>query len=95
MKDLSLEDLNQLVLFYKNKSVELEWALLLSQLESKNNIKEKIKEHEKEFNEMKTKFKDGLQDATERYNIQVDSLKKEIEKYKKKEIGNKKKNNEK
>jgi hypothetical protein len=84
MNDLDIEDLQQLVLFYKNKSVELEMAFLLEQIKCKKIIIEKGKEKEedfkKKFNEQALKFQGWLEDDKKTYKEEISSLKKEVTK---------------
>jgi hypothetical protein len=46
MKDLSKEEIVELLIFYKNKSTELELSYLVLQLNSKKALDEKKKEYE-------------------------------------------------
>jgi hypothetical protein len=85
MEDLEVNDLNQLVLFYKNKSVELEMQFLLEQLKYKNMVIKKDKEREYDIKIEKENAKDDLS----KLEIKNELLLKELEKYKKKNTKNK------
>jgi vacuolar-type H+-ATPase subunit I/STV1 len=84
MKDLNSDELQQLVLFYKNKCSELEMTYLLEQLNFKKIIiekgKEKEEEFKKKFNEQALEFQRWLEDDKKTYKEEINSLKKEITK---------------
>jgi hypothetical protein len=80
MKDLSNNDLEQLVLFYKNKSVDLEMSFLLEQIKHNKIIIEKNEEFEKQNKEKIAVFKYHEKMNEEKHQLEINSLKKEIEK---------------
>ena len=86
MEDLDINDLRQLVLFYKNKSVELEMQFLLEQLKYKNMVIKKDEERQYDIRIEKENAKDDLS----KLEIKNQLLLKELEKYKKKNTKNKK-----
>ena len=85
MEDLDVNDLNQLVLFYKNKSVELEMQFLLEQLKYKNMVIKKDAERQYDIKIEKENAKDDLS----KLEIKNQLLLKELEKYKKRNTKNK------
>jgi hypothetical protein len=85
MEDLDVNDLNQLVLFYKNKSVELEMQFLLEQLKYKNMVIKKDEERQYDIKIEKENAKDDLS----KLEIKNQLLLKELEKYKKSNTKNK------
>jgi hypothetical protein len=85
MEDLDVNDLNQLVLFYKNKSVELEMQFLLEQLKYRNMVIKKDKERQYDIKIEKENAKDDLS----KLEIKNQLLLKELEKYKKSNTKNK------
>ncbi len=80
LKNLEIEDWKQLVIFYKNKSVELEFASLITQLNHQKTIKEKNDEHQIEVEKITKHFSDESIEDNSKYELIVDFLKKEIEK---------------
>lgn len=90
MEDLKKEDYKELVAFYKNKSTELEWALLLQQIKYNNTVKEKDKKTEELLAGQLERITDGQKDHIEKLTIEKNHLVKELEKYRKKNINNKK-----
>ncbi len=84
MKNLDSDELQQLVLFYKNKCSELEMTYLLEQLNFKKIIiekgKEKEEEFKKKFNQQALEFQRWLEDDKKTYKQEISSLKKEITK---------------
>jgi hypothetical protein len=85
VEDLDVNDLNQLVLFYKNKSVELEMQFLLEQLKYKNMVIKKDAERQYDIKIEKENAKDDLS----KLEIKNQLLLKELEKYKKRNTKNK------
>jgi hypothetical protein len=80
MKDLNSNDLQQLVLFYKNKSVELEMSFLLEQIKHNKILIEKDEDFKKQLNEQVAAFKYADKINAEKFELEIKSLKKEIEK---------------
>jgi hypothetical protein len=71
MEDLTKEEIVQLLNFYKNKSIDLEFSFLLLQLNSKKEITKKEEE-----------FKKILELKEEQYNVNLVSFKLLVEKLK-------------
>jgi hypothetical protein len=71
MQDLTKEELIQILNFYKNKSIELEFSFLVLQLNSKKEITKKEEE-----------FKKILELKEEQYNVNLASFKLLVEKLK-------------
>jgi hypothetical protein len=90
MEDLEIKDLQQLVLFYKNKSVELEMAFLLEQIKYKNMVIEKDKDKKDSMAEQLENITNGQIDNLQKLTIKNEMLVKELEKYKKTNVSNKK-----
>jgi hypothetical protein len=78
MKDLTLEDLKQLVSFYKNKSSDIELEFLKLQIDSAKNIKNLKDEQEKALLELKKEHNK----TTLEFNNALDHLKRENNKLK-------------
>ena len=55
MEDLSIEDYNSLITFYKNKSADIELQYLLLQINSKKEKYHALEQQKKELNEKFTK----------------------------------------
>jgi hypothetical protein len=72
MNDFTKEELVQILNFYKNKSIELEFSFLALQLNSKKEITKKEEE-----------FKKILELKEEQYNVNLTSFKLLVEKLKK------------
>jgi hypothetical protein len=94
MEDLSKEEVVQLLIFYKNKSVELEFSYLTLQINNKRVLDEKKKEYEDALS-----IKDDLIQTEKNSHIstkiflkeEIQKMKKQLEKYK--TTSNKKENN--
>jgi hypothetical protein len=89
MEDLEIKDLQQLVLFYKNKSVELEMAFLLEQIKYKNMVIEKDKDKKDSMAEQLENITNGQIDNIKKLTLEKSYLVKELEKYKKRYASNK------
>jgi len=80
VEDLIKEDLKELIIFYKNKSVEMEWLFLLQQIKYNNMVKEKENEKILEIEKLNKHYSDESIADNTKYELIIDFLKKEIEK---------------
>lgn len=75
--------LQQLVIYYKNKSHELELSNLLQQIKYNEMVVEKNNEKQKEVERLTKDFSEQNFEDAQKYEMIVDFLKKKIEKYEK------------
>ena len=90
MEDLTKQDLKELIIFYKNKSVEMEWSFLLQQIKYNNMVKEKDKDKQESMAEQLENITNGQIDNIKKLTLEKEYLVKELEKYKKRKVSNKK-----
>ena len=89
MEDLTKDDLVQLVSFYKNKSVELEFSYLMLQINNKKVLDKNEKEYEKlllikdkTYNDLIKKEKDSNNETKMFLKKEIEKRDKQIQKYK-------------
>jgi hypothetical protein len=80
MEDLSKEEIIQLLVFYKNKSSELEFSYLMLQLNNKKVLDEKKKEYENALSIKNKENSDLIQNEIDSHNATKTFLKEIIEK---------------
>ena len=90
MEDLTKDDFVQLLNFYKNKSVELEFSYLMLQINNKKVLDKKEKEYEKlllikdkTYNDLIKKEKDSNNETKMFLKKEIEKRDKQIQKYKK------------
>jgi len=89
VEDLTKDDLVQLVSFYKNKSVELEFSYLMLQINNKKVLDKNEKEYEKlllikdkTYNDLIKKEKDSNNETKMFLKKEIEKRDKQIQKYK-------------
>jgi hypothetical protein len=90
VEDLTKDDFVQLLNFYKNKSVELEFSYLMLQINNKKVLDKKEKEYEKlllikdkTYNDLIKKEKDSNNETKMFLKKEIEKRDKQIQKYKK------------
>ena len=89
MEDLTKEEILQLLIFYKNKSVELEFSYLVLQINNKKVLDKNEKEYEKlllikdkTYNDLIKKEKDSNNETKMFLKKEIEKRDKQIQKYK-------------
>ena len=85
MEDLTKEDLKELIIFYKNKSIDLEFSFLVLQLNNKKELQKQKEDSNSRYKKLEDVLTEQNKQNIKNFTKTIEDLKLEIEKYKKKQ----------
>jgi uncharacterized membrane-anchored protein YhcB (DUF1043 family) len=84
MEDLTKEEVIQLIDFYKNKTVELEFSYLMLQINNKRELKKQKELNDSAYKKLQNTLTEQNEQNVENFNKTIEYLKSEIKKCKNK-----------